>query len=112
MDYCYCVFLFCYKNTRNISGCSKSINHENYLIICSAGVENPCARASCPWGGACVARGGAAQCACPVCDATLTPVCASDTNTYGSECKMRMHACQEGVPDGDLRVLYNGTCRE
>lgn len=76
------------------------------------GVENPCARASCPWGGACVARGGAAQCACPVCDATLTPVCASDRNTYGSECKMRMHACQEGVPDGELKVLYNGTCRE
>ncbi|XP_022821461.1 agrin-like isoform X2 [Spodoptera litura] len=75
------------------------------------GVENPCARASCPWGGACVARGGAAQCACPVCDATLTPVCASDRNTYGSECKMRMHACQEGVPDGELKVLYNGTCQ-
>ncbi|PZC78437.1 hypothetical protein B5X24_HaOG202181 [Helicoverpa armigera] len=75
------------------------------------GVENPCARASCPWGGACVARGGAAQCACPVCDATLTPVCASDRNTYGSECKMRMHACQEGLPDGELKVLYNGTCQ-
>ncbi|XP_026732130.1 agrin-like [Trichoplusia ni] len=75
------------------------------------GVENPCARASCPWGGACVARGGAAQCACPVCDATLTPVCASDHNTYGSECKMRMHACQEGVADGKLKVLYNGTCQ-
>ncbi|KAJ8736298.1 hypothetical protein PYW08_006954 [Mythimna loreyi] len=75
------------------------------------GVENPCARASCPWGGACVARGGAAQCACPVCDAALAPACASDRNTYGSECKMRMHACQEGLPDGHLRVLYNGTCQ-
>lgn len=75
-------------------------------------MENPCARASCPWGGACVTRGGAAQCACPVCDAALAPVCASDRNTYGSECKMRMHACQEGLPDGHLRVLYNGTCRE
>ncbi|XP_063822042.1 agrin-like isoform X2 [Ostrinia nubilalis] len=75
------------------------------------GSENPCARATCPWGGACVSRGGTAQCACPVCDATLAPICASDHNTYGSECKMRMHACQEGIKEGELRVLYNGTCQ-
>nr|XP_037866862.1 agrin isoform X2 [Bombyx mori] len=75
------------------------------------GLENPCARASCPWGGGCVARHGAAQCACPVCDATLAPVCATDHNTYGSECKMRMHACQEGIKEGELRVLYNGSCQ-
>ncbi|KAL0901465.1 hypothetical protein ABMA27_006716 [Loxostege sticticalis] len=75
------------------------------------GSENPCARATCPWGGACVSRGGTAQCACPVCDATLAPVCASDHNTYGSECKMRMHACQESIKEGELRVLYNGTCQ-
>ncbi|XP_049877117.1 agrin-like [Pectinophora gossypiella] len=75
------------------------------------GDENPCARATCPWGGACISRGGAAQCACPVCDATLAPVCASDHNTYGSECKMRMHACQEGIKEGELKVLYNGTCQ-
>lgn len=76
------------------------------------GIENPCARASCPWGGACIARNSAAQCACPVCDASLAPVCASDHNTYGSECKMRMHACQEGLREGELRLLYNGTCRK
>ncbi|XP_013176798.1 PREDICTED: agrin-like isoform X2 [Papilio xuthus] len=75
------------------------------------GVENPCARASCPWGGACVSRSGAAQCSCPVCDATLAPVCASDHNTYGSECKMRMHACQANIKEQDLQVLYNGTCQ-
>ncbi|XP_073957154.1 agrin-like isoform X3 [Choristoneura fumiferana] len=75
------------------------------------GDENPCARATCPWGGACVSRSGAAQCACPVCDATLAPVCAIDHNTYGSECKMRMHACQEGIKEGELRVLYAGTCQ-
>ncbi|XP_046963751.1 agrin-like isoform X2 [Vanessa cardui] len=80
-----------------------------YMGAC--GVENPCARATCPWGGACVTRGGAAHCSCPVCDSTLAPVCASDRNTYGSECKMRMHACQTSLRDGDLRVLYNGTCQ-
>ncbi|XP_047536585.1 agrin-like isoform X2 [Vanessa atalanta] len=80
-----------------------------YMGAC--GVENPCARATCPWGGACVTRGGAAHCSCPVCDSTLAPVCASDRNTYGSECKMRMHACQTSLSDGDLRVLYNGTCQ-
>nr|XP_026493693.1 agrin-like isoform X3 [Vanessa tameamea] len=80
-----------------------------YMGAC--GVENPCARATCPWGGACVTRGGAAHCSCPVCDSTLAPVCASDRNTYGSECKMRMHACQTSRSDGDLRVLYNGTCQ-
>lgn len=46
-----------------------------------------------------MSRSGAAQCACPVCDATLAPVCATDHNTYGSECKMRMHACQEGIKE-------------
>ncbi|XP_053610410.1 agrin-like isoform X5 [Plodia interpunctella] len=80
-----------------------------YMGTC--GVENPCARASCPWGGACVSRVGTAQCACPVCPPALAPVCASDHNTYGSECKMRMHACQEGIKEGELRVLYNGTCQ-
>ncbi|XP_063395298.1 agrin-like isoform X4 [Cydia fagiglandana] len=80
-----------------------------YMGAC--GEANPCARTTCPWGGACVSRGGAAQCACPVCDATLAPVCASDHNTHGSECKMRMHACQEGIQEGKLRVLYNGTCQ-
>ncbi|XP_048489511.1 agrin isoform X2 [Plutella xylostella] len=75
------------------------------------GDENPCARAHCPWGGACVARGGAPHCACPVCDSTLAPVCASDHNTYGSECKMRMHACQEGIKEKEISVLYNGTCQ-
>ncbi|CAH2050484.1 unnamed protein product, partial [Iphiclides podalirius] len=75
------------------------------------GVENPCARANCPWGGACVSRSGAAQCVCPVCDATLAPVCASDHNTYGSECKMRMHACQNNIRESELQVLYNGTCQ-
>ncbi|KAG6440429.1 hypothetical protein O3G_MSEX001336 [Manduca sexta] len=75
------------------------------------GLENPCARVKCPWGGACIARNGAAQCACPVCDAALAPVCASDHNTYGTECKMRMHACQEGINEGELRALYNGTCQ-
>ncbi|XP_072942741.1 agrin-like isoform X4 [Epargyreus clarus] len=80
-----------------------------YMGFC--GSENPCARATCPWGGACVTRGGTAHCACPVCDATLAPVCASDHNTYGSECKMRMHACQASFKDGDLRVLYNETCQ-
>ncbi|CAK1540067.1 unnamed protein product [Leptosia nina] len=74
------------------------------------GIENPCALASCPWGGACVARGGSAQCSCPVCDSNLAPVCASDHNTYGSECKMRMHACQSGIGEHELKVLYNGTC--
>lgn len=82
------------------------------LVSVSLGEENPCARVTCPWGGACISRGGSAQCACPVCDATLAPVCASDHNTYGSECKMRMHACQEGIKEGDLKVLYNGTCRK
>ncbi|XP_063616673.1 agrin-like isoform X6 [Cydia splendana] len=80
-----------------------------YMGAC--GEANPCARTTCPWGGACVSRGGAAQCACPVCDATLAPICASDHNTHGSECKMRMHACQEGIQEGKLRVLYNGTCQ-
>ncbi|XP_063375588.1 agrin-like isoform X6 [Cydia amplana] len=80
-----------------------------YMGAC--GEANPCARTTCPWGGACVSRGGAAQCACPVCDAMLAPVCASDHNTHGSECKMRMHACQEGIQEGKLRVLYNGTCQ-
>ncbi|XP_060806535.1 agrin-like [Amyelois transitella] len=80
-----------------------------YMGTC--GVENPCARATCPWGGACVSRIGTAQCACPVCAPALAPVCASDQNTYGSECKMRMHACQEGIKEGELRVLYNGTCQ-
>ncbi|XP_061708931.1 agrin-like isoform X5 [Cydia pomonella] len=80
-----------------------------YMGAC--GEANPCARTTCPWGGACVSRGAAAQCACPVCDATLAPVCASDHNTHGSECKMRMHACQEGIQEGKLRVLYNGTCQ-
>nr|XP_032526977.1 agrin-like isoform X4 [Danaus plexippus plexippus] len=80
-----------------------------YMGAC--GLENPCARATCPWGGACVTRSGAAHCSCPVCDATLSPVCASDHNTYGSECKMRMHACQESLKEGELRVLYNGTCQ-
>ncbi|XP_041975156.1 agrin-like isoform X2 [Aricia agestis] len=80
-----------------------------YMGAC--GAENPCARASCPWEGACIARGGGAQCSCPVCDATLAPVCATDLNTYGSECKMRMHACQAGLQEGDVRVLYNGTCQ-
>lgn len=96
-----------------------SLFSSNSIYICSiltkkyfTGVENPCARTTCPWGGACIARNGAAQCACPVCDATLAPVCASDQNTYGSECKMRMHACQEGMKDDELKVLYNGTCRE
>ncbi|XP_063548558.1 agrin-like [Cydia strobilella] len=80
-----------------------------YMGAC--GEANPCARTTCPWGGACVSRGGAAQCACPVCDAMLAPVCGSDHNTHGSECKMRMHACQEGIQEGKLRVLYNGTCQ-
>lgn len=25
---------------------------------------------------------------------------------------MRMHACQEGIKEGELRVLYAGTCRK
>ncbi|XP_047526387.1 agrin-like isoform X6 [Pieris napi] len=79
-----------------------------YMGAC--GDENPCAQASCPWGGACIAHGGTARCSCPVCDSSLAPVCASDHNTYGSECKMRMHACQEGIGEHQLKVLYNGTC--
>ncbi|CAH4031197.1 unnamed protein product [Pieris brassicae] len=79
-----------------------------YMGAC--GEENPCAKASCPWGGACIAHGGTARCSCPVCDSSLAPVCASDFNTYGSECKMRMHACQEGIGEHQLKVLYNGTC--
>ncbi|XP_045484151.1 agrin isoform X4 [Pieris rapae] len=79
-----------------------------YMGAC--GEENPCAQASCPWGGACIAHGGTARCSCPVCDSSLAPVCATDHNTYGSECKMRMHACQEGIGEHQLKVLYNGTC--
>ncbi|GBP15490.1 Agrin [Eumeta japonica] len=76
----------------------------------NCGEENPCARAICPWGGSCVSRGGTAQCVCPSCDSTLAPVCASDQNTYGSECKMRARACQAGLAEGELKVRYNGTC--
>lgn len=94
----------------------RSACHENrdirlaYMGPC--GEENPCARAMCPWGGSCVSRNGIPQCACPSCDTTLAPVCASDHNTYGNECKMRAHACTSNIPDGELRVLYNGTCRK
>ncbi|VVC98300.1 unnamed protein product [Leptidea sinapis] len=80
-----------------------------YIGAC--GVENPCARASCPWGGACVARGGSPHCSCPVCDSNIAPICASDFNTYGSECKMRMHACQASLRENEISVLYNGTCQ-
>lgn len=82
-----------------------------FTIFCVIGEENPCARATCPWSGSCVSRSGVAQCTCPSCDTTLAPVCSSDHNTYGNECKMRAHACTAGLREGDLRVLYNGTCR-
>lgn len=88
----------------------------SYQLL-STGQSKVCLDANVP----CSSRGicqrdwtGRVRCLCPTChgmgkDLLGNPVCASDGNTWPSECHVRAEAC---AANRDLRILHEGPCGE
>ena len=68
-----------------------------------------CADLKCHFGATCRARGQHVQCACEFkcADLKASPVCASDANTYASECQMRLFGCRY---QKKVSVRHSGQC--
>ena len=61
-------------------------------------ISDPCVNYNCrkvlPYS-LCKAVDDQPECKCPECDATVEPVCASNSQTYTSECIMRRVSCKQ-----------------
>lgn len=68
---------------------------------------NPCEEYMCNMGSTCKVKNGIAVCECPLCPEHHDPVCGTDDNTYGNECKLKYHSCQQKEP---IKIAHNGAC--
>lgn len=61
----------------------------------------------CNYGATCKVRDRKAICECSSCSEHHEPVCGSDGNTYGNECKLKYHSCQKKET---IEVTHSGAC--
>ncbi|XP_077998686.1 agrin-like isoform X2 [Glandiceps talaboti] len=68
-----------------------------------------CHELQCSYGAICeVTEDGTAQCSCPaICPALYSPVCGTDSQTYGNDCQMAAFACRI---QEDIQVASTGPC--
>lgn len=86
-----------------------SLTHTAIKIFCFSALSDPCLVKTCDFNGKCVKYpNGAIECICrDDCPQSYSPVCASDKQTYPSNCSMMVESCRMKTR---LTVVKSGVC--